>query len=119
MAISSINLECYKASFSDVDYVGMTVSKGGLDQRWRNFDRAINDSGGKHSGGRRVLKTFGPYSKWKKNLFVSAFAIEADFQKTSENNLKIKGMVTFLEYETLAKVYKETGKLPEFNRLGK
>jgi hypothetical protein len=119
VAISSINLEGELPSFADVHYVGMTVSKGGLAQRWRNFDRAINDSNGKHSGGRRILKALGPYSKWERELFVSAFAIDAKFQETSVKNLITKGIVTYLEYETMAKVFTKTGKLPEFNILGR
>ncbi len=120
IAISLMELQDKKPSFSDVNYAGMTVSKGGLEQRWRSFDQAITNGKKGHSGGITVFEKLGPYREWKKELFVSACTIKADFQeKTSEKNLIIKGMVAYLEYKTLAEVFKETGEIPKFNKLGK
>jgi len=115
LTINSENLEGKTTKISQIKYVGKTVSLGGLIGRWRQFDRAVKLGGENHSAGGNIGKVMGSFDKWGKNLFVAACAIDSDMKKTSHKNLIIKAQVSFLEYEAIAKVFKKTGEVPEFN----
>jgi len=112
MAVSAKILEGKKPSFSEMDYVGMTVSKEGLKKRWSQVSSSINRPGGNHSGGRSMFAHLGPYKNWNKKLFVSAFPIDKDFH----NPIILKIIVSYLEQLTKIKIIENTGTHPKYNK---
>jgi hypothetical protein len=102
--------------WKDVDYIGMTNSRGGLRSRWNQFDRAIR-GGSKHSGARSAVSRLGLYSKWKKNLYVAGMVIPCNVEKPSPKDLIKMGQVAFLEYKAMAAYSISTKRLhPKYNK---
>lgn len=119
IAISEKNLNGKNSKLEDADYIGKTVSKGGLKKRWYQFNQTIRGKEG-HSGGKTILKSFGKtYEQWgnENQLFVAGFGLDSINlnQYTSESNLIIFGQIAYLEYYAFSKYFKFHGKLPKFH----
>ncbi len=104
--------DLYKAS-----YIGMTVSKGGLRSRWRQFDRAVRGLGG-HSGGNAIYKEKGNYKKWTESLYVAALSVDIRVSQPRPSDYREMGKAAYLEYDALARYFRRHGKLPPFNTKG-
>ena len=117
-----------KIKHKDVFYVGMSNSQGGVNQRLREFKRAIEGKGS-HSGGNRFYREWmkgKPFSqhKGKEKFFVAMVTIPCNVHKnkTKKNSktrtpkdLRKMGEVAKLEYDVLSDVLKKTGKEPDLN----
>jgi hypothetical protein len=115
IAVTNKRLEGEKVTWNDVVYIGMTNSLGGLSNRWRQFDRAINGKFG-HSGGKTIYEDLGPYYKWKKNLFVAAMGIECNVKNPKDEDYIRMGWVAFYEYEAFSMFFRNTGEHPKYNK---
>jgi hypothetical protein len=98
-----------------VSYIGMTIAKGGLSSRWRQFDRAIRGGIG-HSGGRAVYQEMGPYPESGYNVYVAARVIECNQQFPSEKDYLKMGWVAFYEFEAFSMYHKKVGGHPRYNK---
>lgn len=104
-----------RPSWSDVVYIGMTNSQGGLLSRWRQFDRSIRGGRG-HSGGRSIFGRHGHVDQWRKKLYVAAMGVECNvFEPTPMDYVK-QGWVAFFEYLAFSRFEKAVGGHPEFNK---
>ena len=114
ISISKKDLQDVLPSFSDVVYIGMTLGKKGLKERWRKLDRCIRGVKGYHSGGMRIFEDKGHYEKWVGKLYVSAMVIECNVREpTSEDYIRM-GWVAFLESDGFAKFSTEIGGHPKY-----
>jgi len=116
LAVAAKSLAGTTPSWTDVSYIGMTNSKGGLTARWKQFDKAVQGLRG-HSGGNTAFARLGHYESWQRKLFVSAMPVACDVTARDESNLIRMGWVAFLEYEAFAKYSRAVSKAgkPEFN----
>jgi hypothetical protein len=101
IAITKKNLDGKKADYSDVVYIGMTNSKGGLKSRLNQFYSAIRGNYG-HSGGNTIYRELGHYEDWTKKLFVCVMPIECNVISPEVNDLLKMGWITYLEYEAFS-----------------
>ena len=115
LAVSKEDLLGNAFSFlQNIVYFGMTISRGGLKARLRQFDNTIAGKEG-HGGGQRVRYKYRDYKKLTSILFVSVFPIACDVQSNKPRDLLQMGEVAYLEYYCFAKYARLYGKLPEFN----
>lgn len=115
VSISKKDLSGRRPHWSDVSYIGMTNSLGGLASRWNQFDRAIRGGKGGHSGGNHVFRTLGHPDRWDPSLFVTGMPIQCDVRRSAPADLRQMGLVTYLEYEAFARYREEVGGKPRFN----
>ena len=115
LAISSSNIagQSFKWS-SDVKYIGMTNSQGGLKSRLRQFDNTIRGKEG-HGGACRFRYKYKQYEPLAKKLYVCACPIECDVKSFAPKDLRAMGEVAKLEYVCFAEYAKRFKSLPEFN----
>ena len=101
-----------------VDYVGMTVSVGGIRSRLNQFLRATEGTSG-HSGGLRLYRGQSKTPVDEKVNFLFAFQyFPAETKKTfrTANDLRTMGHVACLEYYVLAHIREQCGREPRLNR---
>jgi hypothetical protein len=116
LAASDLDLTNSAPKWSEVSYIGMTNSQGGLYSRWNQFNNSLHEKPG-HSGGHTAVRHYGVYPTWTKKLFVAAHSIKCDPKaRTSEDLIKM-GWVAFLEYEAFSIYASNNPKVPkpEFN----
>jgi hypothetical protein len=104
---------------TEVDYVGMSVSAGGLRQRLVQFLRATTGKPG-HSGGLRLhgLTSVQPLPTAAAPLMFVCKAYPAEVRKTARNavDLRTMGYVACLEYFLLAHIRAHRGDEPRLNQ---
>jgi hypothetical protein len=125
VAYTSKNLTGRKATPSDVFYVGMSNSAGGLRQRLKQFKKGI-EVNGLHSAAMYFFRRYcgsRPFSEAQtgKRLFFTALAIPCVSKKSEAkpDDLREMGHVACLEYYALAHVAAKTTKNPALNQLGR
>ena len=110
---------------SDVFYVGMSNSSGGLRQRFRQFQSSLEGGKG-HGPAYRFFEKCAkerPYSRLqtKNRFFFAALTVpcESSKRKATPRDFLLMGKVASLEYEAIARVLRRTGRLPRLNNLAK
>ena len=98
IAITSEDLNGKIAEWSQVSYIGMTNSQGGLQSRLQQFDNAIKGNNG-HSGGNKAFQIWKHYSTWASKVFVAVMPIECKPWRLTPDDLINMGLVSYLEYE--------------------
>jgi hypothetical protein len=115
LAISDQNIS--NASFSwrsDIVYVGMTNSRGGLKSRLQQFDNTIKGKVG-HGGAQRFMRKYPNYDELKKRLYVSVCPTNCNVNSKQPKDLRLMGSVAAQEYECFARYVEIYRQLPEFN----
>ena len=115
IAISNKNIEGKTPCFSNVRYIGMTNSKGGLRSRWSQFHNSIRGGEG-HGPGKRIFRQKGHYNKWTEKLYVSAMGIPRDEDRHNPKYYIKRGWVAYLEQEALANFHEVVGDHPKYNK---
>ena len=115
LAISADNISGVKFSWvSEIVYIGMTNSKGGLRSRLGQFENTIRGKDG-HGGGHRVRFKHPDYAALVSDLYVAVCAFACDVMSEEPLDLRIMGDVAKQEYECFARFAEQFGRLPEFN----
>jgi len=121
LAYTDKDLEGKSIKLSDIFYVGMSNSRGGVKQRLKQFTNAIEKDVG-HSAGMRFLRKYAngvPFSliKSRKAFFVASISIPCVVKKTARKaeDLRKMGEVVRLEYYMLAYIKEALGEEPELN----
>ena len=99
---------------SQVVYIGMTNSVGGLKARLQQFDNTIKGKSG-HGGADRVRYKHKDYQQLTEKLFVSVASFACDVKSNLPDDLLVMGDVAKFEYECFAAFARIHGTLPEFN----
>ena len=124
ISITEKDLEGKDPQYQDVVYIGMTNSRGGLFNRWQQFDNSIKSdkiTGNGHSGGDRVYEEMKcSYDDWKKklNLFVCGQAIQCNTTKADRtpDDLVKMGEIRYLECLAISEFKKAMDKEPKYNK---
>lgn len=115
IAISRENISGTRFSWiSEIVYVGMTNSRGGLGSRLAQFDRTIKGRE-EHGGARRIRFKHPDHASLLRHLYVAVRPFECDVSSKKPRDLRIMGDVEKQEYECLALFAKKFKRLPEFN----
>lgn len=96
-------------------YIGMTNAVGGLRSRLSQFDRTIAGKAVTHGGADRVRYKHRHYPSLIGHLYVSVLPFVCDVKSNLPDDLRVMGEVVQCEYNCLAGVVEQIGKLPEFN----
>jgi hypothetical protein len=103
---------------SEIVYIGMTNSMGGLKSRLQQFDNTLHKKQG-HGGAQRVISNYPDYDYETlfSRLFVSILPIECNVNPATytPGDLRKMGLVADLEYECFARYLEEYHKLPIYN----
>lgn len=119
IAVSDFDLGGKRVDWSNVSYIGITVSQDGLCGRWKQFYKAIRGKKGCHSGGYSAFELLGHYDEWKKSLFVAAMPIHCNTTEPSSDDLVKMGWIAFFKYEALSEFRRHCNGCckPEFNTM--
>lgn len=122
LAFSYKNLENTKIKISDVFYVGMSNSRGGVKQRLKRFINGL-EKDDFHSAARRFYDEYAnqkPFSKLKtKKKFYFAFIsipCEVSKDRRTPKDLRKMGDIAQLEYYILAYIKEKLDKEPDLNK---
>ncbi|MDP3314076.1 hypothetical protein [Lutibacter sp.] len=99
----------------DLEYIGMTNSKGGLKSRLNQFDTTIKKKRTNHGGADRFLYEYENYEIIKNNIYVAIHSFECNNKIPSPNDLRIMGEVAKCEYDCWAAYIEKFGRYPKFN----
>jgi len=99
---------------SEIFYIGMTNSKGGLKSRLQQFENTIIGKDG-HGGAHRVRFKHPDYNTLVPKLYVSVCSYKCNVLSNAPEDFRIMGDVAKFEYECFAVFAEKFGKLPEFN----
>ncbi len=99
----------------ELEYVGMTNSKGGLRSRLRQFDSTIRKVRKNHGGADRFLYEYQNYEEVKDKIFVAIRFFECNTKNPSPNDLRVMGEVAKCEYFCWASYIENNGRYPKFN----
>ena len=99
---------------SEIIYIGMTNSKGGLKSRLQQFENTIIGKDG-HGGAHRVRFKHPDYHTLVPALFVSVCSHKCNVNSNAPEDFRIMGDVDKFEYECFAVFTEHFGQLPEFN----
>tara|TARA_R110001583_G_scaffold92594_4_gene235173 strand:+ start:92 stop:556 length:465 start_codon:yes stop_codon:yes gene_type:complete len=99
----------------DLEYIGMTNSKGGLKSRLNQFDTTIKKNRCNHGGADRFLYEYENYEITKNNIYVAIRSFECNNKIPSPNDLRIMGEVAKCEYDCWAIYIEKFGSYPKFN----
>jgi hypothetical protein len=99
---------------TDVIYIGMTNSVGGLKARLRQFDQTMVGTL-RHGGADRVRFKYRSYSGFVKKAYVAVAAFKCQPESASARDLRIMGDVARFEYRCLSHFVYRFGRLPAFN----
>lgn len=99
---------------SEIVYIGMTNSKGGLKSRLGQFENTIKGGAG-HSGAHRVRFNHPDYTKLITTLYVAVCVFPCDVTSNDPSDLRVMGDVAKHEYECFATFREKFGVLPQFN----
>jgi len=98
-----------------LEYIGMTNSKGGLKSRLSQFDDTIKKKRTNHGGADRFLYEFEKYGEIKDTIYVAIRPFQCNTKNPSPNDLRIMGEVAKCEYDCLAIYIEKHGRYPKFN----
>ena len=108
---------------SEVQYVGMTCSSGGLRERIRDFKDGV-ERNNYHSGARRFFRDYAgskPLSRLRsrKKFYFVAVGLDCTGRKSqaTPDDFRTLGLVPCLEYYAIAHVLERTGRTPPLNKL--
>jgi hypothetical protein len=111
--------------WEDVDYIGMSVSRGGVAARLNMFNQSIRQTktwrDGPHAGGNLVRRKKGRYEHWNEHLYVAAMTIPCNMNRPTAADYRKMGWVAYLEYDAFAAYWRTAGRLnkrrryPRFN----
>lgn len=122
LAYTDENLNGEKIRLDQIFYIGMSNSRGGIEQRIYQFLNAIEGRGGHSAGNRFFVEYCGKESyskvKQKKRFYFSYLAVPCEVRKTHRqgNDLRKMGEVARFEYCAIAHVKDSTGKEPDLNK---
>jgi len=120
LAISEVSLSGKPFSWiKEIEYVGMTNSKGGLKGRLQQFENTMRGKSG-HGGARRFRFVYPDASNIEYTLFnkfyVSVAAFDCDVTLPYKpEDLIVMGDVAKAEYECFARYLKEFKEMPKYN----
>ncbi|MFK5982733.1 MAG: hypothetical protein QM499_07460 [Flavobacteriaceae bacterium] len=114
IAVSSKLLNKFKFT-KELEYIGMTNSKGGLRSRLRQFDDTIKMKRTNHGGADRFLYEYENYDEIKDNIYVAIRFFECNTKNPTPNDLRIMGEVAKCEYDCWAIYIEKFGSYPKFN----
>ncbi len=114
IAVSNILLNEFKF-IQELEYVGMTNSKGGLKSRLNQFDTTIKKKRTNHGGADRFLYEYENYDEVKDNIYVAIQSFECNTKTPKPNDLRIMGEVAKCEYDCWAIYIEKFGSYPKFN----
>lgn len=114
--IAVSNKSLTKFSFiPELEYIGMTNSKGGLKSRLMQFDSTIKKKRTNHGGADRFLYQYENYDEVKDNLYVATRSFKCNNKNPLPKDLRIMGEVTKCEYDCWAIYIENNGRYPKFN----
>ena len=99
----------------ELEYIGMTNSKGGLRSRLRQFDDTIKLKRTNHGGADRFLYQYQDYEAIKVNIYVAICSFKCDTKNPTPKDLRIMGAVAKCEYDCWAIYIENNGRYPKFN----
>jgi hypothetical protein len=100
----------------EINYIGMTNSKGGLKSRLNQFDNTLKNRL-QHGGADRFMHKFNePYGELVQKMFVSIWSFECEVDSNKYEDLITMGEVAKSEYICFAEYVKIFKELPEFNK---
>jgi hypothetical protein len=88
IAVSSKSLNTF-SFIPELEYIGMTNSKGGLKSRLRQFDDTIKLKRINHGGADRFLYQYENYEEVKDNIYVAIYFFECDTKNPTPKDLRI------------------------------
>lgn len=99
----------------ELEYIGMTNSKGGLRSRLRQFDATIKKIRTHHGGADRFLFEYENYEEIKDNIYVAVRSFKCNTKSPTPNDLRVMGDVAKCEWDCWAICIEKTGGYPKFN----
>lgn len=99
----------------DLEYIGMTNSKGGLKSRLRQFDSTIKKIRKTHGGADRFLYSYENYNEVKEKIYVAIRAFECNTKKPTPVDLRVMGDVAKCEWDCWASFIEKFDRYPKFN----
>lgn len=114
IAVSRKSLNTF-SFIPELEYIGMTNSKGGLKSRLRQFDDTIKLKRTNHGGADRFLYQYENYEEVKDNIYVAICSFECDTKNPTPKDLRIMGEVAKCEYDCWAIYIENNGRYPKFN----
>ena len=102
----------------ELEYIGMTNSKGGLKSRLNQFDTTIKKKRTNHGGADRFLYKYENYENVKNNIYVAICSFKCNTKSPSPEDLRIMGEVAKCEYDCWAVYIENNGRYPKFNDMG-
>ena len=114
IAVSSKPLNTFDF-IPELEYIGMTNSKGGLKSRLNQFDDTIKKKRTNHGGADRFLYAYQNYDEVKSNIYVAIRPFECNIKNPLPKDLRIMGEVAKCEYDCWAIYIEKNGKYPKFN----
>ncbi len=99
---------------SQIIYIGMTNSCGGLKQRLKQFDNTLREKANNHSGAKKIRYKYKNNVPIKK-LYISTKSFKWDVLSNQVKDLLIMGSVAQFEYKCFAEYVKKYNGWPEFN----
>lgn len=116
IAVSGADLDGTEYTLrSEIQYFGMTLSRGGLISRLRQFHGALFGQDGPHGGAWRFRFDY-PNAIWvMDHFFVSVACYDCDPNRHTPENLRTMGRVLEREYLCFADYKERFGQLPRYN----
>tara|TARA_R110001583_G_scaffold91457_2_gene233495 strand:+ start:3536 stop:4000 length:465 start_codon:yes stop_codon:yes gene_type:complete len=99
----------------ELEYIGMTNSKGGLKSRLNQFNSTIRKVRKSHGGADRFLYQHQNYEVIKDNLYVAIRSFKCNTKSPTPSDLRIMGDVAKCEYDCWAAYIEINGNYPKFN----
>jgi hypothetical protein len=118
IAVSNKILNRFKF-IKELEYIGMTNSKGGLKSRLRQFDATIKKIRTHHGGADRFLYVYENYEEVKDKIYVAIRSFECNTKNPTPNDLRIMGEVAKCEYDCWAIYLTKFGVFPKFDSKNK
>jgi hypothetical protein len=100
---------------SELEYIGMTNSKGGLRSRLCQFDDTIKKKRVNHGGADRFLYEYENYAEVKDKIYVAVCSFICNTKSPLPEDLRIMGEVAKCEYDCWAIYIEKFGRYPKFN----
>lgn len=114
IAVSNDILNEFKF-IKELEYIGMTNSKGGLRSRLRQFDATIKKIRTNHGGADRFLYEYENYEEIKDKIYVAIRSFECNTKNPTPNDLRIMGDVAKCEWVCWAIYIENNDRYPKFN----
>lgn len=99
----------------ELEYIGMTNSKGGLRSRLGQFNNTIKKNSVNHGGADRFLYEYENYDLVKDDIYVAVCSFKCNNKNPLPEDLRIMGEVAKCEYDCWAIYIENNGRYPKFN----